>query len=89
MRKSSGTKQLSEKNRDVISEVDRLTVQENPLIQDYITELKKEIARLVRVNAKQEVAHFSAMEKLKAELEAANRPTFTINPVSVEDGHPA
>lgn len=38
----------------------------HPLIQSYISELKKEIARLQRQNTKQEVAHFSALEKLKA-----------------------
>ena len=72
-----------------ISELERLTKEAEPFIQEHISELKKEIARLVRVNAKQEVAHFSAMEKLKAELETAKRPSFTINMAPAKDGRPA
>jgi len=39
----------------------------HPSIQCYISELLNEITRLQRHNAKQQVAHFSAVEKIKSE----------------------
>jgi hypothetical protein len=89
---SSRTKNIKSTSADdeqFVSEIERLTKQAHPLIQEHISELKKEVARLIRVNAKAEVAHFSATEKLKAELEGTKKPSFTINMVPAKNGKPA
>lgn len=49
------------------SDLDAQIYKAHPLIQNCISELCKEIVRLQRQNAKQQIAHFSALEKLKAE----------------------
>mgnify|MGYP001620176789 CR=1 FL=1 len=91
MKKSNGNandRKNPTKNEDApISDLESQIHKAHPLIQSYISELKKEIARLHKQNTKQEVAHFSALEKLKAEHAEQMKAKPMIAIVTAEDAH--
>ncbi len=91
MKKSSGSangRKNHTKNEDApISDLESQIHKAHPLIQSYISELKKEIARLHKQNTKQEVAYFSALEKLKAEHAEQMKATPMLTIVTAGDAH--
>lgn len=72
------TKQLS----DVEKEIEK----SHPLVKSFIAEYRKENVRLQTLIAKNQVAHESEINKIRAEAEEKTRATFSININGVPHG---
>jgi len=70
-------------SKESLSELKVQLRKASPYLRAYVSELQKEIGRLQREHAKQEVAHLSAMEKLKAEqAEQLSKALIQVNVVA-------
>jgi len=89
MKKSGGmtnsTKNIPKPKDEPISELEEQIKKAHPGVRLHISELRKEITRLQVQNAKQEVAHFSMLEKAKAKAAEQTKPILNIT--FAGDGH--
>ncbi|HEY6281293.1 MAG TPA: hypothetical protein VIW72_05805 [Burkholderiales bacterium] len=61
-----------------ISTLDAEVAKSHPLVKHAMTEFRKEISRLHKQLVKEQIAHESETEKLRAQLEQAKAPQFNI-----------
>ena len=87
-RSTKVTKNPTKKNFEPISDLEAQIHKAHPLIKNYLSELRKEISRLHIQNAKQEVSHYSALEKLKADHAEQIKTVPVINIVSYANPTP-
>lgn len=89
MKKSGGmtnsTKNIARSKDEQISELETHIKKAHPSVRLHISELRKEITRLQVQNAKQGVAHFSMLEKVKAKAAEQTKPILNIT--FAGDGH--